>query len=266
MTSRTSPTPRANLDTQPEVAQALAHLHERMEAHLRRHERRLPAERELAAELGLGRNAIRAALAILEADGLVVRHVGRGTFVAGGAQLAPPQLHALATQGALAIHPVQGLSPRELMETRFVLEPTIAELAAVSARSSDIEEMRDCLRQREKAKDIDAYERFDHALHMCIARATRNAMLVELLELVNRLRRTGGWRDLRRVSIQPGERRTSNEQHRRIVDAIARADPAGAFQAMRGHLNLVSTHYLEQTYPTHEDRPVPAAPTRRRGR
>lgn len=241
------------LDDQPEVAKALRALRDRLEQQLKTHQRRLPPERQLAAELGIGRNTVRRALALLEQDGLIVRHVGRGTFIAGGGGLAPPQLHALTTQGALAIDTSQGLSPRELLEVRYALEPAMAELAATCARPADIAEMQECLRQREEASHLDAYERWDYALHMCIAKTTRNAMLIELLELVNRLRRTAGWRQFRRASIQPAERQLSNEQHRAIVDAIARADPAAAFAAMRLHLGAVSGHYLQQV-------PSPAHP------
>lgn len=212
------------------------------------YQRRLPAERQLAEELGIGRSTVRRALAILERDGLIVRHVGRGTFLAGGGGLAPPQLHALTTQGALAIGVFQGLSPRELLEVRYALEPAMAELAANCARPADIKDMQECLRQREEATQLDAYERWDYALHMSIAKTTRNAMLVELLELVNRLRRTAGWRQFRRSSIQPGERELSNEQHRAIVKAIARADPAAAFAAMRQHLGTVSGHFMQQVH------------------
>ena len=42
---------------------------------------RLPTERRLAADLGVTRSGIRLALAALEADGLISREVGRGTFL-----------------------------------------------------------------------------------------------------------------------------------------------------------------------------------------
>jgi len=44
---------------------------------------RLPATRELAGLLGLNRTTISAAYELLEADGLISGHVGRGSFVAG---------------------------------------------------------------------------------------------------------------------------------------------------------------------------------------
>src|SRR5690349_11845897 len=46
---------------------------------------KLPTERELARRFDVPRNAVRAILAQLEAEGAVTRHVGRGTFLAGDA-------------------------------------------------------------------------------------------------------------------------------------------------------------------------------------
>ena len=47
---------------------------------------RLPATRELAGQLGLNRTTVSAAYALLESEGLITGHVGRGSFVAGGLQ------------------------------------------------------------------------------------------------------------------------------------------------------------------------------------
>ena len=49
---------------------------------------RLPATRDLAGQLGLNRATISAAYELLEADGLISGHVGRGSFVAGGVRPA----------------------------------------------------------------------------------------------------------------------------------------------------------------------------------
>src|SRR5882757_2376179 len=55
---------------------------------------RIPPERTLASELGVGRRSVRRALDVLEQEGRIHRHQGRGTFidtrpVAGGALAAP---------------------------------------------------------------------------------------------------------------------------------------------------------------------------------
>ena len=44
---------------------------------------RLPATRELAGQLGLNRTTISAAYTLLESEGLITGHVGRGSFVTG---------------------------------------------------------------------------------------------------------------------------------------------------------------------------------------
>src|SRR5580698_4640773 len=49
---------------------------------------RLPATRELAGTIGLNRTTVSAAYEMLEADGLITGHVGRGSFVAGRAARA----------------------------------------------------------------------------------------------------------------------------------------------------------------------------------
>src|SRR5690606_27382782 len=115
--------------------------------------------------------------------------------------------------------------------------------AAHAARPTDLEHMRDCMRRREEAYDLAAYEHWDFALHMSIAKATHNSLLIEMLDLVNRMRRSASWRRFRRPSLKPMERSRSNAQHRGIVQAIAAADHQAAFVGMRAHLNNVSGSY-----------------------
>lgn len=232
-----------SLDDQPELAATLARLRRLIETQLQHMQRQLPPERQLSQQFGVGRNTVRRALAVLEEDGTVVRHVGRGTFIRSAAGSAPPQLQALALGGALAIDSSAGLSPRELMEVRYALEPTIAELAALAARQPDLDRMQDCMRHREEATQLDDYEHWDYALHMSIATATHNSLLIEMLDLINRMRRSAQWRKFRGPSVQAGQRQMSNAQHRDIVHAICRADPEAAFAAMRTHLNVVSGRY-----------------------
>lgn len=229
--------PLEGLDDRPELAATLVRLRSLIQEALQQGKRRLPAERELAAQLGVGRLTIRSALEVLEREGDVVRHVGRGTFLTSKAGSPPPQLQALAHAGALAINSQVGLSSRELMEVRYALEPAIAELAAQSAREPDLALLLKCLERREESWRVDDYEHWDYELHMAIAKATHNSMLVEMLDLINRMRKTAVWRKFRVPSMDEDKRKLSNRQHREIVLAICRADSAGAFAAMREHLS-----------------------------
>ena len=219
-------------------------LNTRVEQLLAVHERRFPPERELAQELGVSRATVREALTRLADEGVLLRHVGRGTFIAGGAQTTPQTLSNLSILGAMAIGHSPGLSPRELLEVRLIIEPGMAGLAASAARPENIQEMQACLREREAATQIDNYEHWDFQLHMAIAKATHNKLLIELLELVNRMRRTAGWRGFRRESIEPSRKALSDQQHRAIVDAISQAEPGLASEAMRRHVGSLIGNYL----------------------
>src|SRR5215469_13676290 len=107
---------------------------------------RLPTERQLAADLGVTRSGIRHALAALEADGLISREVGRGTFLrapaapAAGAVTAGSEPGAgagLAAAGAAA----EDFAPADVMTIRRMLEPQAMPLVVMWATARDFEEM-----------------------------------------------------------------------------------------------------------------------------
>lgn len=221
---------RIGLDDSPAGARALNHLRRALESGRFPLHARLPPERALAVELGVGRSTLRKALAALEAEGWIWRHVGRGTFV-GRHPVAP---HA---PGAWAAD--RPGSPAEVMEVRLMFEPAIAALAALRARPTEIAYMKRCLGKSETAPDWQTYERWDSTLHRAIAEASHNSLMLSFLEAINELRRQEDWGQLRRASLTPDRQRRYSEQHRAMVDAIAARDSPAAAQAMRRHLETV---------------------------
>ena len=85
---------------------------------------RLPPERHLTDELGMTRATLRKALGALERDGVIWRHVGKGTFIADGSPQAPS--NATVELG-------RQLTPFRMMRARMAIEPAIAREAAVNA-------------------------------------------------------------------------------------------------------------------------------------
>jgi DNA-binding transcriptional regulator YhcF (GntR family) len=83
---------------------------------------RLPGLREVADQLGVNHNTVRAAVAKLEADGLLETRHGSGTFVAAGAATQMRQA-ALLDEVAQCAHDA-GIAPRELAAALYVAEPT----------------------------------------------------------------------------------------------------------------------------------------------
>lgn len=207
---------------------------ERLRALMREHRDepgyRLPPEREIAAMLSVGRRAVRRALEVLEAEGTVWRQQGKGTF-AGQRPLQRADLSALAIV----------TNPAEVMETRILIEPGLARLAALRASREDIDALHRLARKVVTASDDDGWEVWDSALHRRIAQAAGNQMLLSILDAVQKVRKEGEWRHLR-ASVRTAERRERVfVQHDEIVSAIARRDGAEAERAMHRHLTTIET-------------------------
>jgi len=197
---------------------------------------RLPPERDLAAELGIGRRAVRRALEVLETEGLIWRQQGKGTFTGPRPSENPGTVSAL----------VDRTNPQEVLEARMQLEPALAGLAAMRAVQQDVRNMRDLCDRIARARDDDARELWDEALHRTIGRAAGNALLFGLYEIIEEVRRDEVWRGLRERARSRAMVATYVEQHAAIVDAIARRDPGAAEQAMRSHIATLRRSILTQ--------------------
>lgn len=189
---------------------------------------RLPVERELSRELGLTRSKLRKALAVLEAEGQIWRHVGRGTFVGRRPVLNLNDVEFLSSQ----------TSPAEVMETRQAIEPQLARLAALHGTESDFAELRRCNRRCRAAREWRVYEAWDNNFHQAVASATRNKLLVSLFDTLNVVRRSTVWGQLRSTNLPPADH-MSFAEHDAIHDAILDRDPDAAANCMRSHLRSV---------------------------
>lgn len=190
---------------------------------------RLPPERQLAKEFRISRSTLRKALEIMEAEGLIWRHVGRGTFAGKKPPIEAPALAALVNQ----------THPEEVMEARMVLEPRLCALAARRSTVSDLDEMDRCVRKGETATDLAAFELWDGAFHRAVAVAARNALLLALFDAVNAIRGEEIWGRLKEASLTPDRQRTYIQQHRHCVQAIRDRNPAEAERCMTAYLELV---------------------------
>lgn len=175
-------------------------------------------------------------MAVLEADGKVWRHVGRGTFV-GRRPAEPKEVFTL---------PADMTNPAEVMEVRLILEPHLADLAAHRATAEDLAFMEQCLVKGEAARETATYEMWDSALHRAIAEATRNTLLIALFNAVNAVRDHTIWGQLKQATLTDQRRRRYSTQHENIVDAIGRRDAVDCQRLMREHLEAVRDDMLNR--------------------
>ncbi|UFU06330.1 FadR/GntR family transcriptional regulator [Ruania halotolerans] len=197
---------------------------------------RLPAERQLAAALGVGRSAVREALAALEILGIVQVRPGSGTYLRGTASTLLPRT---LRWGLL----IGSRSTAELLELRSGLETQVAQLAASRASEHDLTELRAAVdRMRESTADLGRFAAADHDFHDRLASASRNETIVDLLHVVRSLLQV--YAD-RAVHDEDSARRALDE-HEAVLHAITERDEVAAAAAMAAHMTTANSRLGEE--------------------
>ncbi|WP_117191513.1 FadR/GntR family transcriptional regulator [Rhizobium terrae] len=201
-------------------------------------EGRLPTERALAEMLGISRRAVRRALEVLEAEELIWRRQGSGTFIGKKPSDWTEHLGAL----------VAGTDFMEILEVRLRIEPQLAQLAAMRAKPADIAKMHEIAARIIESSDADARELWDGALHRLIAQSAGNQLFLSIFDVINRVRQDEAWRAIRERARSGSDAvNMSFQQHRVIIDAIAAHDPVRAGEAMREHLLMLQERLIRTT-------------------
>ncbi len=193
---------------------------------------RLPAQRELAQMLGVGRSSIREAINALVVMGYLEAVQGRGTFICEKLPTVPPAGTNLdaALQAGTIFH---------LMEARELLECKSAELAAERAEPSQIQALRQALDDMQNSGGkYDLFFKADMALHNCLAEATGNVVIAEMTKLVLK-KVIDHHARLRTTLLSTQYLELSTHSARQIVDHVANGDGAQAAKWMRTHLNAI---------------------------
>jgi len=195
---------------------------------------RLPAERTLAASLGVGRSAVREALAALEILGIVIVRPGSGTYLRDGvSELLPRTLSWGLMLGAPRT--------RELVELRSGLEVQAAQLAAERIDDAALGRMRENLQAMEdNLEDLAAFVEADAAFHREIAVSSGNQVLRELLQSIRSLLRI--WVD--RALTDEGHAAAALKEHRAIFTALEAHDAAAVTATMRSHMQTATRRLL----------------------
>jgi DNA-binding FadR family transcriptional regulator len=196
---------------------------------------RLPPERELANKFCVSRAELRKVLAVLEAEGQIQRHVGRGTFVVDRPGNSRPDGEDIAAR----------TSPLAAMQARRAVEPELARLAALNATSAQFAGMRKLCSEMRRAPTWEAYAELDWQFHNLIAEATGNVLLVEIQLLLNGVRRFVVWGSLIKRAKGPPADYHSFGEHEEILEAIQNRDGDLAMRAMLAHLGGTQSQLID---------------------
>lgn len=194
---------------------------------------RMPAERELAMQMGVSRPVVREALLALEVLGIVEVKVGSGAYVLRLPDEAPPAADA------------SEVTPIELVQARLIFEGEAASLAALNITDDELSLMDQYL--ADMRREDGTFEDWQVALtafHLTLARATRNVAVERNVRSLWEMRERST--DCRRMLEQARSQnyRYSLEQHAEILAALRARDGARARAAMRMHLEHSINHVL----------------------
>jgi len=226
---------------------------------------RLPAERDLALQLGVSRPTVRAGLRALAAMGVVQSRHGSGTYIPDG----PPTLGSEPLSFLAALH---GFTRDEMYEARRILEVGAAGLAAERATLEQLaalaEEVASLFASME---DPQRFLVHDINFHRTLAAASGNQIVASIVEMVSALY----YERRRQTAARASDRdlRDAAEMHRRIYQAVRSKDAEAARQAMHEHLAQASRHQANESSEESEaraaeraDDPPPARRTAARAR
>jgi DNA-binding FadR family transcriptional regulator len=235
---------------------------------------RIPPERSLASELGVGRRSLRRALDVLEQEGRISRHQGRGTFVndgsgnghhpagngalrverGSGAVATRPAGSRLQADGTLQADPafahiLDHTNPLEVIEVRLAIEPVLARLAAFRASQAEINRLHALAEETRAAADPSQYETADLKFHRAIAEVARNTLFLAVFDTLNASNRDAAWRRLSENAHCFKRQSVYADYHQEIAQAIAARQGEKAQELMQRHLSDVQRYIYEHAFP-----------------
>jgi GntR family transcriptional repressor for pyruvate dehydrogenase complex len=200
---------------------------------------RIPPERALAAQLGVGRSVVREALKSLALLGLVETRSGDGNYLQSRSSGLLPDTFEW---GML----LEENTLEEVIEARRELEVVLAGFAAARRTPEDIADLRALLDEMRAAGADESFVRADVAFHLRIARTAGNPVLQKMLESTHSL--LHAW--ISRVIEAAGDTRPSVNEHVPVLEAIEAGDVDAARAAIRDHLDRAGTR-LRATIDAH---------------
>ena len=200
---------------------------------------RLPAERDLARQLGVSRPSVREALIAMEVEGWVEVRTGSGVYVLDRA--ASP---GLATQGSRLQIAADEWGPLELIRARRLVEGEIAAMAAMQAKLRHIASLSHALDAMKKDADGGLLPlNGDRAFHTALVECCANVVLLETVQRFWDSRRGPLFTRLGGYFETVDSWRAAIVEHQAILDAVRRRDADAARLAMHQHMDNSHTRF-----------------------
>lgn len=191
---------------------------------------KLPTERAIAAELGIGRNKAREALSILNGMGMIESRQGSGNFVSGNASGAIKNM-------IIMMMALNTISRQEVCKFRRDMEKAVCSSLISDPPSEEIKNrIKDTLRAMDGLSG-EELAKADHDFHNALVKATGNKLWEVMMDAVADL--YSEWIDYVIQKIDVKNRAKLMQSHKDIFNNIIEDKPRKAMQAIEKHYELI---------------------------
>jgi len=211
-------------------------LMEKIKAGELRTDQKLPSERELAEQYGVGRNVVREALKVLSEKGLVRVVTGKGNYVSA------PGSESLRTRMEEVLDS-RGFKQKDIIDAREAIEMALAKPTIEHATEQQVRQLRGIYRRMDDViGDKTAFAAEDAQFHLAMADCSNNEILKMMTVTLNNI--------TDRAAFHSGNKhiefsRNAQKEHKIMVDAIAKKDLDMLQDAISRHIQCLRDHIIE---------------------
>jgi GntR family transcriptional repressor for pyruvate dehydrogenase complex len=208
---------------------------------------KLPAERLISEQMGVSRPSAREAISALQIIGIIESRPGDGNYVAelldfGGLSF---QLKNIFDESD---------SPYEILQARRVFETGAVRLAIEEATDEEIQHITDIWNEKYelgRAGDYKGYTQMGNQLHLSIARASKNRIVISVIERLLDITDQPLWPRMRELYLEknPAQVERTLNIHSRLIKAVQERNSYEAILVIEEHFNLL----IEQLYNSNGD-------------
>ena len=200
---------------------------------------RLPAERELAGSLGVGRSSVREALRVLEVMGLI--RTGTGSGPASGAIIVAAPTGGMQALLRLQVA-AQGFPLHDVVRTRLALEEAVVDTLARDPDRSIRESRR--VMAAMAATDLTSGEflALDAQLHLSLAEASGNVVMSAIMAGLRTSIESYVRRGADNIDDWDATAARLRDEHAEILAAVDDGDPARARRLVNEHISGYYAH------------------------
>ncbi|MFP4136037.1 MAG: FadR/GntR family transcriptional regulator [Candidatus Acetothermia bacterium] len=196
---------------------------------------KLPSEKDLMEKMNVGRSSIREALHALVTVDILETKPGKGYYVK-----RKSNIFYLPSGGDLTDILLEEQDFMALVEVRKILEKKTAELATRRATEEDVERVKEVMDEiREVAHRGDNISDVTVNLHLALAKATKNPIMVQLLEKIVPM-------IVKKAQLMELPPDKDVEIHTGVVEALERRDEEELKSWVEEHLEYLKERFIEK--------------------